>query len=278
MKAGFSDFGIVVTLSLSATVGSAMSSAAGAQTGRIALDVPEIIEVESGVETVIRISVAPEGAPPVRAMLLLRGVPSSVALTRGRRFSSGIWVVNVSAIRDVRLLAEPGARHDRQITFSLVTLEGETLGEASSRLVIASEPGSATADISQENTENRVVTLRATPPDRGGPPSPNTRILGVPDGRTADERKTLILIARGDQNFAEGKINAARLLYQRAAELGSARAAFAVGRTYDPAQLKGLPIVGGIGGDRELARQWYEKARDMGSNNAKLMLEKFGQR
>lgn len=69
----------------------------------------------------------------------------------------------------------------------------------------------------------------------------------------------------GADLMAHGNIAAARMMFQRAAEAGEAAAAFALAETYDPAVLGTLRLRGGIAPDLELARSWYEKARDLGS-------------
>ena len=63
--------------------------------------------------------------------------------------------------------------------------------------------------------------------------------------------------------LALGDISAARLLYQRAAGLGSARAATAVGKTYDPVFLASIQAHG-IAADRTAAATWYRKSAALG--------------
>lgn len=100
MKAGFANFRIVFALPLSAVFCFAVSVqlTAPVHAQGVDLKVPEIIEVESGIETPMPIEIVPRGSAPDQAMLLVRGVPSSVALTAGRLFSSGVWAINLSAI------------------------------------------------------------------------------------------------------------------------------------------------------------------------------------
>lgn len=247
---------------------------ARAATDGLTFQLPETIEVESGIETAMPIEIRRRDKMPDQVMLLLRGIPPSVVLSQGRRFASGVWVVNASAIRRLRMIAKLDGQRVSLVTVSLVTLEGEKLAETSSRLVIhAPENVAASQNVPDETTESRVVTLRATPP-ASGTGNQDAHFLRP---HLDNGKKSLILIERGDQNFAEGKISAARLFYQKAAELGSAKAALAVGKTYDPSELRGLPIVGGVEGDIELAKKWYEKARDMGAPEAQTMLQKFNQ-
>ena len=64
-----------------------------------------------------------------------------------------------------------------------------------------------------------------------------------------------------------GDISAARLLYERAAALGSARAATAVGKTFDPAFLATIHA-SGIPPDPAAAASWYRKAAALGDSEA----------
>ena len=72
------------------------------------------------------------------------------------------------------------------------------------------------------------------------------------------------LVKRGRELIAAGKIRDARLLLKRAADAGDASAAFALGTTYDPAELKKL---GAPDTDPDIAeaRAWYQKAKDLKS-------------
>ncbi len=72
------------------------------------------------------------------------------------------------------------------------------------------------------------------------------------------------ILSRADDLLARGDVLAARLLYVRAANLGSARAATAVGKTYDPAFLASIQAAG-IRPDRAAADAWYGMAAALGA-------------
>lgn len=72
------------------------------------------------------------------------------------------------------------------------------------------------------------------------------------------------LIARGDEMLARGDVSAARLLYARAADAGSAAAAQAMVRSYDPAALAARGITG-IRSDPAAAAQWSRRATELGA-------------
>jgi hypothetical protein len=93
----------------------------------------------------------------------------------------------------------------------------------------------------------------------------------VPAPLAADEAAARELAAKADHLVAKGDIVGARALYQRAAELGSAPAALALGTTYDPSRLWSLGVLG-LTGNRERARQWYQRASELGNAEAKARL------
>jgi hypothetical protein len=72
------------------------------------------------------------------------------------------------------------------------------------------------------------------------------------------------LLARGDWLFATGDVASARLLYQRAADAGVARAAVRLGETFDPA-FSGPSHLRGLDRDSSIAAFWYSRARDLGA-------------
>jgi TPR repeat protein len=75
------------------------------------------------------------------------------------------------------------------------------------------------------------------------------------------------LLRRGEAFLATGDIAAARLVLQRAAEAGDARAALTLAETYDPIMLEKLGIQG-LASDIAVARTWYERAKEFGSAEA----------
>ena len=68
-----------------------------------------------------------------------------------------------------------------------------------------------------------------------------------------------------------GDIAAARLLLERAANAQDATAAFVLAQTYDPAVL-GTKDTRSITADAAAARDWYRKAEQLGSAEAKQRL------
>jgi hypothetical protein len=98
------------------------------------------------------------------------------------------------------------------------------------------------------------------------------------DNRTVliDSDEIATLLKRGKEALTDGDLAAARLLLRRAADGGSAEAAFALGTTFDPAALRKLHAIGAEP-DAAKAREWYEKAAQLGSPAASEKLAKASQ-
>src|ERR1700719_641482 len=82
------------------------------------------------------------------------------------------------------------------------------------------------------------------------------------------------LLARGDWLFATGDAASARLLYERAADAGEARAAVRLGETFDPVYLDASHRRG-LHGDPDMAVLWYRHARDLGATGVASRLKKL---
>jgi hypothetical protein len=85
----------------------------------------------------------------------------------------------------------------------------------------------------------------------------------------ADELGTLLKRARA--LVAIGDIASARLLLERAADAQQADAALLLAQTYDPSVL-GTPDMRSITPDPAAARDWYQKAAQLGSRDAQARL------
>jgi TPR repeat protein len=81
----------------------------------------------------------------------------------------------------------------------------------------------------------------------------------------------------GVELMTYGEVAAARVMFQRAAEAGDGAGAFALAETYDSLVLGGLRLREGIMPDLALARAWYERARDLGSLEARDRISRLAQ-
>ncbi|MBV8398645.1 MAG: sel1 repeat family protein [Acetobacteraceae bacterium] len=80
-----------------------------------------------------------------------------------------------------------------------------------------------------------------------------------------------VLLKRADEKLAEGDISAARLLYERAAQGGSAAACVGLAKTYDPVFLTQRGT-SGMQPDPQRATEWYQKAISLGDEGAAAQL------
>ena len=80
---------------------------------------------------------------------------------------------------------------------------------------------------------------------------------------------------RGDEELAEGRVAPARLLYERAADMGLAQAAMALAATYDAAELN-KPHLRNILPDPAEAKRWYQRAHTLGAADAGARLQRLG--
>ena len=93
----------------------------------------------------------------------------------------------------------------------------------------------------------------------------------------ARRASALKFVKRGDEELADGRVAPARLLYERAAEMGLAQAAMALAATYDPAELN-HPHLRNVQPDLAEAKRWYERARALGAAEAATRLQRLGAR
>jgi hypothetical protein len=105
-------------------------------------------------------------------------------------------------------------------------------------------------------------------PPAAAPPAP----WGTPGTPQLDREQVAILVERGKHLIASGDLAAARVVLRRAAESRDAAAALALGSTYDPVILRELKTFR-FAPDLELARGWYEKAKELGSEEAHTRIQ-----
>jgi hypothetical protein len=119
--------------------------------------------------------------------------------------------------------------------------------------------------------------------DRAATPAREPQVAGIDDRTEAAApppraigEQIALWVKRGEDFTAAGDFVSARLVFQRAAETGDAKAAFMLAETYDPNVL-GLLRAKGVEADIAMARLWYEKAKDLGSPEAQRRLERLDQ-
>jgi hypothetical protein len=130
-----------------------------------------------------------------------------------------------------------------------------------------SVPGAPAAAPDPERAGDLGVPTDGPSPPSAGPQSSD--VATVLDTRSLEHRAEL-LVQGG--NLAE-----ARHLLERAAGLGSASAALALGATYDPAHIAEFGRLGARA-DPAVARAWYERARALGAMEASDRITELAKR
>jgi TPR repeat protein len=204
----------------------------------IALTAPGRIEAKAGEEVAFDIGVDSADALPARSVIAIRAMPEGAAFSRGRPYGATEWSLRPDEIGDLRLHLPKGASGGADLRVELMAADGTILASATTRLDVAPDPRSA-------------LTLRSDE-----------------SGRIDD------LMAHGQKMVDVGYLAGARAYFRRAAEAGSGEAALALGDTYDPAFIDHIGAHG-IKADVAQARTWYERARELGSEDAKARLEQL---
>jgi hypothetical protein len=109
-------------------------------------------------------------------------------------------------------------------------------------------------------------------------PTPPQTVSPSAASRPAEDASVIAAKMKiGVELMTYGEVTAARVMFQRAAEAGEGAGAFALAETYDPLVLGGLRLREGIMPDLALARAWYERARDLGSLEARDRISRLAQ-
>lgn len=124
-------------------------------------------------------------------------------------------------------------------------------------LPVASAPPAAPPPPAVPAPPQKMAEAEAAPPPAPAPPA-TVEAPAVP---------VESLIERGDALLRTGDFASSRLFYLQAVRTGSARAATAVARTYDPLVLDRLGVIGGRG-DADKAAEWYRRAVELGDTVA----------
>lgn len=239
----------------------------------LTLVVPSAAKLAPNGEIALPIQVTPAGALPRRAIVLIRGLPSTVTLSEGRLFESGVWGVPATDIDKVKMISMSTAVGRSDVGISIVTIDGTLLAEARTSLIIKADVPAAQAGNAQPGG-NTVFT--ATQPQQDAPAAPSPTAA---PRLTPQQSATLMAIVRkGDEHMAAGNVSAARLLYRHAAEGGLAAGALALAISYDGEELRRRNVKGGVQADPKEAQIWYEKAGELGSAEAMEQLQRFGAR
>ncbi len=269
---------------LSATVETALIQVQAPADQKPRINVGKVILVEPASETPMPIQVGPLDAIPRNSFVRLRGLPGPAVLSEGHSIAPGAWAIPLAVLPNLRVSLPVGLTGKSDITIALVQIDGTVLAEARASLLIAAasmvapEREVAPRERSVASVGPAQSPLEATPPPAVKPPVPPAGSQrNEPPQLTEDQKRATAFITRGRTLAESGNISAARLFYRRAADAGLAEGALALAGTYDPVELSRMRVAG-VQPDIALAREWYQKARDLGAPEADERLRQLGSR
>lgn len=171
-------------------------------------------------------------------------------LKRGARISSGIelmfdtWRIDIAQLSGLQLVVPAGFARRQHVDIELRRADGAT--REKSKLVIVT-PGAAS--IVADDADDAVD-------------------LPAQVRRTVDQ---------GEVQIDNGSVQGARILFERAAGKGSARAALLLAGSYDPRVIAAYKTATPASADIGKARRWYQRAIELGATRASQSLESLPQ-
>ena len=235
----------VLPLCLLVTVGLAdvtLASGASAQTlDRPIVSIAATVTAEAATQAPFPVRIGPPASIPRDSFVKVRGLPPMAALSEGHSIAPGSWAIALNALPNLKILLPAGVTGSADIVVSLVGLDGSVQAEARSTLVVRVAGASAP----RANPYRRELNL--TPQDR---------------------QRAQDFVKKGHELMAAGNVEAARLFYERAADAGLAQGAHALAATFDPDELTRRQVIGGVRPDPAAAKRWYERARELGADEA----------
>jgi hypothetical protein len=205
-------------------------------------------------------------------VLVVFGLPKGTTLSAGHSVGDDGWSLYATDIKDAVIQPPPHFVGVMELTFSLIAAPGFNISDGRPlrfEWVAEKVPGKKlpkeTPPVAKVHDE---APAEAKVQDEA-PPAAKSRSQTI---RQLSPDETAALLKRGNELVASGDLAAARLVLQRAAEAGNARAAFALAGTYNPITLGRLQVHG-LSPDLATARHWYERANELGSPDASRELQ-----
>jgi hypothetical protein len=196
--------------------------------------------------------------------LVISGLPSGSTLSGAHSGEGGQWRILAADVGNAMIRLPQGFHGPLDFVAELRLADDTPVDSGSFRLEVT--PAVATAPVQAAKDSGNAPpdqVMASAPPTAQEPPQRAAEI-----GREQVE----LLIGRSQTLMAQGDIGAARTLLQRAAENQDARAALALGATFDPIMLA-IVQARGVTADIPSALYWYKKASDLGSAEAQQRMQ-----
>jgi hypothetical protein len=225
------------------------------------------IVVRPSSQTPLRVQIEPAGAMPKNSILHVRGLPPGISFSEGFATASGAWIIPPARLAGLTMNVAAVVPGSFTITFELAGDSGP-LAKAQTQVVIGPEPA-------QTGVVPPLLEMPAPGVAAAHAPSDSNTLPQATIHSPLERLRAERMIARGERNIEAGNIALARQLFLRAADAGLARGALLLATTYDARELSRLHI-SGVQPNPALARQWYERARQLGAPEAEGRLVGLG--
>ncbi len=118
--------------------------------------VASTILAEPASQAALAIQVGPPGSVPGNTFVRLRGLPASVSLTEGYAIAPGSWAVPLFGLPTLKAIVPAGVAGRSEIIIHLVGVDGTTLAETRTALVV----GPAAAHRSRRRSGSHPIVRR----------------------------------------------------------------------------------------------------------------------
>jgi hypothetical protein len=195
--------------------------------------------------------------------LEISGLPTGMTISSGHPVGTGRWRVLASDMGSA--VIHPPQGFDGTADLDIELRRSDDTVADHRTLHVRSLPRPAVAE--RDEATAGALSVSSSTASKGVGRRPTDRNVARNTLPKADREQIDFLVKRGVGLISEGDIMAARIVLQRAAEARDARAAFALGVTYDPIMLTMLQAHGVVP-DAHVALDWYKKASEFGSREA----------
>lgn len=201
----------------------------------------------------------PPGMAAADVSVMLLGLPVGSQLSAGKALDDDGWLVDGTEL-DGLTLTVPRSYTNAAFELDVMLVTSDGRAPQMRKMLVSLEPaeppeaGAAPALPAREAEHHPIIE----------PETPDLQPLSV------EEEKDLL--ARGESLMTHGDVASARLVLEHAARRGSTRAMLALGKSYDPDELKSLGVQG-MRPDIAQAASWYERASKGGNQESRVRAE-----
>lgn len=207
--------------------------------------------------------------PDEYKFFMIKGLPEGFRMSAGFA-TKDAWLVSLGDVKDLRIIPRENFVGDLKLQFLLV--KSNDNNPEQQILSVSIRPQTSSSVSATEAVPKKEIEVAQPSQVQAVQSAPAVAVQ-----RRISSEEEEAAIERANKLLENSDISAARLIYESAAFKGSAKAAFAMGQTFDPQFLKRF-LLSGLKPDLEEARKWYRKAIELGSSEAEARLATLDQR